>query len=283
MLLYICTINFVLSSQESSGLRNDPTHLALNHFDNQYKAHFGKDWPSIRLGLLSLQKYGALINNNCHEDKALERLCELGANDFVQQAASDLRKSYNDKATESGHPHFQDCNEEGYVGDKDSKEKPPRGVSPSISDVNLQGNSWKENYIVAAGHESKLKNMIGLNHFQDDLSLLDNIDEPIEMIDQQINISPALKCFIFPTGNFQRFPPSGVDPTSGLLNYYLMDASSLLPVIALDIQSHHTVLDMCAAPGGKALAMLESLEKGTVMLDFSRLFIVAVLFFGVKA
>nr|KAG5706813.1 hypothetical protein BaRGS_004148 [Batillaria attramentaria] len=40
-------------------------------------------------------------------------------------------------------------------------------------------------------------------------------------------------------------------------DYYLLDAASILPVIALDLQPHDDVLDLCAAPGGKTLAMLQ--------------------------
>ena len=43
------------------------------------------------------------------------------------------------------------------------------------------------------------------------------------------------------------------------LDYYLMDASSLLPVLALDLTPECTVLDLCAAPGGKSLAILQTL------------------------
>ena len=38
-----------------------------------------------------------------------------------------------------------------------------------------------------------------------------------------------------------------------------MDAASLLPVLALNLQPTESVLDLCAAPGGKALAMLQTL------------------------
>lgn len=45
---------------------------------------------------------------------------------------------------------------------------------------------------------------------------------------------------------------------NSLLGYYLMDAASLLPCLALDVQEGHTVLDLCAAPGGKTLALLQT-------------------------
>lgn len=47
------------------------------------------------------------------------------------------------------------------------------------------------------------------------------------------------------------FPPPE-KTEEGYLNYYLMDAASLLPVEALDIQAGEKVVDLCAAPGGKS-------------------------------
>ena len=32
-----------------------------------------------------------------------------------------------------------------------------------------------------------------------------------------------------------------------------MDGACILPIIALDVQPFHSVLDLCSAPGGKAL------------------------------
>lgn len=46
------------------------------------------------------------------------------------------------------------------------------------------------------------------------------------------------------------------------LGYYLMDGGSILPVLALDLKLGDRVLDMCSAPGGKALAALQTLLPG---------------------
>lgn len=46
------------------------------------------------------------------------------------------------------------------------------------------------------------------------------------------------------------------------LYYYSMDVSSLLPVLALSPEADHSVLDLCAAPGGKAFALLQFLSLG---------------------
>lgn len=48
-----------------------------------------------------------------------------------------------------------------------------------------------------------------------------------------------------------------------------MDAASLLPVLALNIQPTESVLDMCAAPGGKTLAILQTIYPSKVQVQFS--------------
>ncbi|XP_006267409.2 5-methylcytosine rRNA methyltransferase NSUN4 isoform X1 [Alligator mississippiensis] len=70
-------------------------------------------------------------------------------------------------------------------------------------------------------------------------------------------LSPNIQCYTFPKGDISRFPPARPD-TVGILGYYLMDAASLLPVLALNVQPGHLVLDLCAAPGGKTLALLQT-------------------------
>lgn len=49
--------------------------------------------------------------------------------------------------------------------------------------------------------------------------------------------------------------------------FYIQNASSLLPVMALDIQKDDKVLDACAAPGGKALFIAEQLQEGHLTVN----------------
>ena len=43
-------------------------------------------------------------------------------------------------------------------------------------------------------------------------------------------------------------------------SHYPMCASSLLPILALDIQGNDHILDLCASPGGKSLAILQQFD-----------------------
>ncbi|XP_017886978.1 5-methylcytosine rRNA methyltransferase NSUN4 isoform X2 [Ceratina calcarata] len=88
----------------------------------------------------------------------------------------------------------------------------------------------------------------------------------IKADDFQINVEKEdvlpfpkhLHAYTFERENNTRFP-SPKHGSTGVLDYYLFDGASILPVLALDIQLGDRVLDMCAAPGGKALAILQTL------------------------
>ncbi|NXJ73633.1 NSUN4 methyltransferase, partial [Trogon melanurus] len=69
--------------------------------------------------------------------------------------------------------------------------------------------------------------------------------------------SSNIRCYTFPRCDITRFRPARPD-VLGLLDYYLLDAASLLPVLALNVQPDDFVLDLCAAPGGKTLALLQT-------------------------
>lgn len=73
-----------------------------------------------------------------------------------------------------------------------------------------------------------------------------------------------LPCYL-PVSENVRFPKQG-ETSNGYFDYYLLDASSLLPVLALDVHPESTVLDMCAAPGGKSVLISQFLStKGCLV------------------
>ncbi|XP_068596541.1 tRNA (cytosine(34)-C(5))-methyltransferase, mitochondrial [Brachionichthys hirsutus] len=65
---------------------------------------------------------------------------------------------------------------------------------------------------------------------------------------------PPLRCYINPRP--VRFPSQPHWPGQ-LKQYYLLNAASLLPVLALQVRDGEKVLDLCAAPGGKAVAIMQ--------------------------
>ncbi|NXG42318.1 NSUN4 methyltransferase, partial [Psilopogon haemacephalus] len=168
--------------QATTAPRIPPTRLALHHFDVNYSLQLKDLWPSVRVGLLCEQKYGALLNNFSSADHVAQELELLDATDFVSEAA---RKA-------------QEVTEAEVVT---QAEMPPQLGAASIC--------------------------------------------------------TNIKCYTFPRGDIRRFRPARPDAL-GLLDYYLLDAASLLPVLALNIQKDDCVLDLCAAPGGKALALLQT-------------------------
>ncbi|MFT6067766.1 MAG: 16S rRNA C967 or C1407 C5-methylase (RsmB/RsmF family) [Bacteriovoracaceae bacterium] len=56
-------------------------------------------------------------------------------------------------------------------------------------------------------------------------------------------------------------------PSGEPFNYYLLDAASILSARALGASSDHKVLDMCAAPGGKSLAIQFFRKEGELVVN----------------
>src|SRR5690606_18696573 len=56
----------------------------------------------------------------------------------------------------------------------------------------------------------------------------------------------------------------------GYLNYYLMDAASVLPVEALNPQPGEKVVDLCAAPGGKSLLCALKMKNQGLLVSNDR-------------
>ncbi|XP_063283254.1 5-methylcytosine rRNA methyltransferase NSUN4 [Pelobates fuscus] len=180
------------------------SRLALQYFDMNYSLQFGELWPSIRISLLSEQKYGALVNSFSQKPTVIQKLSTLNAADFIFEAER------------------------------------------SVSDLQLD--TLKDSKVVKEANEFPLEADVlepQTQHLpkKQASSLMSSL------------LYSSLSCFTFSRGDISRFPSPRSD-IFGHLEYYLMDAASLLPVLALNVPPDSDVLDMCAAPGGKMLALL---------------------------
>ncbi|XP_028837407.1 tRNA (cytosine(34)-C(5))-methyltransferase, mitochondrial [Denticeps clupeoides] len=85
----------------------------------------------------------------------------------------------------------------------------------------------------------------------------------------ELGYSSLLPCSAVGTGSLQCLVHEGPVRLSTqahnagcLKDYFLMNAASLLPVLALGVRDGDKVLDLCSAPGGKAVAVLQSASPG---------------------
>ncbi|XP_016020659.2 tRNA (cytosine(34)-C(5))-methyltransferase, mitochondrial isoform X3 [Rousettus aegyptiacus] len=69
----------------------------------------------------------------------------------------------------------------------------------------------------------------------------------------------SMKCYL---SSIPSRMPSERHQIGNLKKYYLLNAASLLPVLALELRDGEKVLDLCAAPGGKSVALLQCAYPG---------------------
>ncbi|XP_071956111.1 5-cytosine rRNA methyltransferase NSUN4-like isoform X2 [Antedon mediterranea] len=237
----------------------EPTQLALKYFDKHYKLEFGEKWPSVRLALLSKQKHGALVNNFAHPIAVEEKLSQLGAKDCIPSMRSLLE-------TENQNIEENSQNDIETLSNAKLNQKTEEAYNNVNNDMLINSSSStyapKVEYIVPEQYVDQMSQFIP--------NLVDNsthnIDIGIER--KQLSISENLKCYIFDGSAVKRFPPAKYNSeTYSYLEYYLLDASSLFPVLSLDLQPGDMVLDMCAAPGGKSVAMMQTMNIGGIVCN----------------
>jgi len=259
-----------------------PKNRALENFDDFYGSVYGIRWKSMRVAMLCERKYMALVNIFGDHEKTMEML--------ESEGAINVRKIYNASvahgyATE-GQESVQGLDEKlrkitltqeeseiqaHYKSPVDSTQPEIEHVDPKKSldralaeDSNLQLDRLITGDNASALYEfvpaTKLKGMEDFMPESDHYKYYsDQVDFPLEFTkDDAIEFPETLNLYTYEKGNVSTFKPPRRGVT-GVFSHYLMDGSSLLPPLVLDIKPGDHVLDACAAPGGKSLIMLQTL------------------------
>ena len=255
--------------------------LCLDYFDIYYKKNFEKIWPSLRLALLSRPKFCALVNNYGDPEATFKRLKNMGCYSIKKQYIEAFENSKNnttnlivqrDKEKESILNSAESLSLENDISTEPLSMTPETALNRIIlpQEMILQGGGSDLDAASASMYDfipsTKIK---GMEHFIEESEYYSSYNEfkvqnvpntsiPVDIREHKlIDFPNHLEAFTFASGaTDMRLEP----PEKGILgtfDYYCMDAASLLPVIFLDVHRDNSVLDICSAPGGKTLAILQ--------------------------
>ncbi|XP_059617933.1 5-methylcytosine rRNA methyltransferase NSUN4 isoform X2 [Phlebotomus argentipes] len=94
-----------------------------------------------------------------------------------------------------------------------------------------------------------------------------NTDFPLKIEPElEFSFPDNLRIYTYEPCNISKFA-SPKKCITGSYSHYLLDGSSILPPLALGLEHGDTVLDACAAPGGKALLMLQTLYPNVLVCN----------------
>ncbi|KRZ14466.1 5-methylcytosine rRNA methyltransferase NSUN4 [Trichinella zimbabwensis] len=234
--------------------RYDACNLALEYFDMFYEPVYRKKWPSIRLALLSDPKYCAVLNNLANSNVSAELLLDQGAFDLMEEVRKFHKNDNQKQLSKSFQPPSEHLSTEETVVQYDEVDFEKN--SDVRTDFGMTDFVPSREYL-QRGIDQQLVSM-------SEECVISLPDIPIQS--EEIAYPAYLRVLLYPPGDISVFKPSPAS-SNGCIEYYLMDAASVVPVLALNVQPSDVVLDMCAAPGGKSLLILETLLPDLLVLN----------------
>ncbi|CAK9290652.1 unnamed protein product [Gordionus sp. m RMFG-2023] len=277
-------VAFPYKYKRPSKTLNLPSEIATEYFDSIYGSYFGKQWPSIRLALFSIPKYSLLYNNYSHNQTTILNLKEESDGSLKSiWDILDLPNEFSVKLTNQSDKDIEELD----IQD-DNKNQVKKFNTIQHKKIKLDDHSV-DTYGFNSLDEEKLSRLVDFSHIpaqelvdlekerydynaeiDNNRSLLSTDIEELEIFPEKSIYIPKNIQFYFYDKNeniqnniYKPFPPSPMT-NKGLIEYYIMDASSIIPVLALEIRPKNDILDMCAAPGGKALAAIQTLNFETI-------------------
>ncbi|KAI4501105.1 hypothetical protein M0802_003908 [Mischocyttarus mexicanus] len=258
---------------------------ALQYFDDFYAKVYGEAWNDIRIALLKENtKYIAVVNNYSDVEEiqtTLEKNSKETTNSIdridniiSEKKVSEVQSVY--PTDYESHPESLTVTETDNMTDNTNKPLQPvqlKSIDDDSNEIKIdESRIVLPTYNTAGLYEfipvTKLKGMedwvLESKHYEYYQKARD-FEIPVEN-EKILSFPKYLKCYTYEEFSQQRFPVPKKGST-GVLDYYLFDGGSILPVLALDLQLGDFVLDMCAAPGGKTLTILQTLMPSLVVAN----------------
>nr|CAB3264455.1 5-methylcytosine rRNA methyltransferase NSUN4-like [Phallusia mammillata] len=207
--------------------KSAPHEIARDYFDENYPAYFESDWFSIRCAMLSRKKYCCVLNNFISVKDYEKNLIDSGAYDFVGKMNQNARL---------------EC-----------------ALLEAERDMTIKQIQQLQKVEPAADSE---ETRVTVNSA---LELIDKHQSILDQIDIYKGLSKNcsnLRAYVYPRADITEFKTSTVIENKQWIHQsYLLDAASVLPVLALGPEEGDDILDMCAAPGGKFITMLQHVQN----------------------
>ena len=233
------------------------------------------------LGAVHLKSLYEVHKENTERYKIIKESQNLNESDNFNESVSDLVTKAHLAKLESiypeDHPHLHELlkseDTKSHTKDDAPQEIKLHSIEQELNDVQIDHSrvvdsnvnlSLLQEYIPA----TKIKGLDDWVLESDQFKFYTQAqDFKIEVVKEStLSFPEHLHVYTFEGGNFTKFPHPPLGPT-GVRDYYLFDGASILPVLALDIQPGDVVLDMCAAPGGKALAIIQTLYPRLIVAN----------------
>ena len=224
----------------------DNSDRALKYFDSYYGSVYGEQWPSMRLAMLCRKQHCAMVNRFSSEsEKTIRNLASSGAFYLPGKPGGRLSLFYKTS------PETNNDEQQDEIFIERNTEDDSGVMIPELSPKNEGLDLFIPPPPISTPAEER--------QLQEQRLFVDNSTESSVKIEQIKNLDffpKKLKAFAYPATENSRFPQPKMDENE-LYSYYLLDMASIFTAIALQPQDGHRVLDMCSAPGGKSLAILQ--------------------------